>query len=170
MRDQDNLHVSLPTTRPVLTRLVLLPAKLDRILAAEGDLQPVLAKTRDLRAFSELVRNFLTAELHTQTRVANFKDGKLVLLAANSAVAAKLRLLAPALERFLQERRMQVNLVSVRVQPIESLKKACDAQKSVHFSTPALERLRELHERLPASPARDALARMLRRHGALPND
>jgi len=65
---------------------------------------------------------------------------------------------------------MQVNLVSVRVQPIESLKKACDAQKSVHFSTPALERLRELHERLPASPARDALARMLRRHGALPND
>ena len=153
-----------------MTRLVLLPAKLDRILAADGDLQPVLAKTRDLRAFSELVRNFLTAELDAQTRVANFKDGKLVLLAANSAVAAKLRLLASALARFLQERRMQVSLVSVRVQPIESLNKTCGAQKSVHFSTSALERLRELHERLSASPARDALARMLRRHGALPND
>jgi hypothetical protein len=153
-----------------LTRLVSLPCKLDRILAADGELQPVLAKTRDLRAFSELVRNFLTAELHAQTRVANFKDGKLVLLAANPAVAAKLRLLAPALVRFLQERRMQVSLVSVRVQPIESLKDAGGAQKSVHFSTPALERLRELHERLPASPAREALARMLRRHGALKND
>jgi len=148
----------------------LQPTKLDRILAAEGDLQPVLAKTRELRALSGLVQNFLTTELRAQTRVANFKDGKLALLAANSAVAAKLRLLAPALARFLQERRMQVSLVSVRVQPIESLKKACGPQKSVHFSTPALERLRELYERLPASPARDALARMLRRHGVLPRD
>ena len=146
----------------------MLPTKLNRILAAEGDLQPVLAKTRDLRAFSELVQNFLTTELREQTRVANFKDGKLALFAANSAVAAKLRLLAPALVRFLQERRMQVILVSVRVQPIESLKKACGAKKNVHFSTHALERLRELYERLSASPARDALAKMLRRHGALP--
>jgi hypothetical protein len=146
------------------------PTKLDRILAAEGDLQPVLAKTRDLRALSELVQSFLTTELRQQTRVANFKDGKLALLAANSAVAAKLRLLAPALTRFLQERRMQVSLVSVRVQPIESLKKAHGPKKTVHFSTPALERLRELHERLPASPLRDALAKMLRRHGALPRD
>ena len=148
--------------------LPLLPTKLDRILAAEGDLQPVLAKTRDLRAFGELVQNFLTTELRGETRVANFKEGKLALVAANPAVAAKLRLLAPALVRFLLERRMQVILVSVRVQPIESLKKACSAQKSVHFSTPALERLRELYERLSPSPMRDALARMLRRHGALP--
>ncbi|HZS67894.1 MAG TPA: DciA family protein [Burkholderiales bacterium] len=149
-------------------RSLLLPTKLDRILAAEGDLQPVLLKTRELRALGELVRNFLTAELRGETRVANLKEGRLALVAANSAVAAKLRLVAPALVRFLQERRMQVSLVSVRVQPIESLKKACGAQKSVHFSTHAIERLRELYERLPASPARDALATMLRRHGALP--
>ena len=148
----------------------MLPTKLDRILATEGDLQPVLAKTRELRALGELVQNFLAPELREPIRVANFKDGKLALLAANSAVAAKLRLLAPALSRFLQERQMQVSLVSVRVQPIESLKKACSPQKSVHFSTHALERLRELYERLSASPARDALAKMLRRHGALPRD
>jgi hypothetical protein len=146
----------------------LLPTKLDRILAAEGDLQPVLAKTRELRALGELVRNFLTTELREQTRVANFKEGKLALLAANSAVAAKLRLLAPALVRLLQERRMQVSLVSVRVQPNESLNKGRGAQKSVHFSTHAIERLRELYERLSPSPVRDALAKMLRRHGALP--
>jgi hypothetical protein len=144
------------------------PTKLDRILAAEGDLQPVLSKTRELHALSELVQNFLATELRAQIRVANLKEGKLALLAANSAVAAKLRLLAPALVRFLQERRMQVSLVSVRVQPIESLKKVCGVQKSVHFSTHAIERLRQLYERLSPSPARDAVARMLRRHGALP--
>jgi hypothetical protein len=40
-------------------------------------------------------------------------------------------------------------------------------QKLVHFSTSALADLRALHQRLAPSPARDALARMLRRHGAL---
>ena len=145
----------------------LLPTKLDRVLASDGELQPLLAKTRELRALAGLVQSFLSAELGAETRVANFKEGKLALLAANSAAAAKLRLLAPALTRDLQERRWQVKLVSVRVQPIAARAHEAKRGKRVHFSTHALERLRALHERLSPSPARDALARMLRRHGAL---
>jgi hypothetical protein len=146
----------------------MLPTKLDRVLAADGELQPLLAKTRELGALAGLVQSFLSAELGAETRVASFKEGKLALLAANSAVAAKLRLLAPALTRFLVDRRWQVNLVSVRVQPNAPRAAAPSARKSVHLSTHALERLRALHERLTPSPARDALAKMLRRHGALP--
>src|SRR5258708_12701658 len=37
--------------------------KLDRILSAEGELQPLVAKTRDLRAAAGLVNGFLPAEL-----------------------------------------------------------------------------------------------------------
>jgi len=44
------------------------------------------------------------------------------------------------------------------------------AKKTVHFSTHTLERLRELHASMSASPARDALAKMLRRHGGLKKD
>lgn len=147
---------------------LLLPTKLDRVLAADGELQPLLAKARELRALAGLVQGFLSAELGAEIRVANFKEGKLALLAANPAAASKLRLLAPALTRFLLERRWQVSLVSVRVQPIAARARAPEKKKSVHLSTHALERLRALHERLPSSPARDALGRMLRRHGALP--
>ena len=146
----------------------LLPTKLDRVLASDGDLQPLLAKTRELRALAGVVQSFLSAELGAETRVANFKEGKLSLLAANAAAASKLRLLAPALTRFLVERRWQVKLVSVRVQPSAARARELKREKSVHFSTHALERLRALHERLAPSPARDALARMLRRHAALP--
>ena len=146
----------------------LLPTKLDRVLASDGDLQPLLAKTRELRALAGLVQSFLSAELGAETRVANFKEGKLALLAANSAAASKLRLLAPALTRFLLERRWQVKLVSVRVQPSGARAAESRREKAVHFSTHALERLRALHERLSPSPAREALAKMLRRHGALP--
>jgi hypothetical protein len=152
-------------TRQRLTRL-------DRILSAEGDLQPLVAKTRDLRALAGLVHGFLSADLASEARVANLKDGELTLLAATSAAAAKLRLVAPALCRLLRERQWQVNSVSVRVQPNlarKSLRQASGekGKKSVHFSTKALKSLQELHARLEPSPAREALGKLLRRHGAL---
>lgn len=142
--------------------------KLGRILSAEGELQPLLAKTRELRTLAGLVGDFLSADLAREARVANYKDGELVLIAAHSPAAAKLRLLAPALGRYLSERQWQVSSVSVRVQPNRVRNALPEKQKTVHLSTHALESLRTLHDKLGASPAREALARMLRRHKALP--
>ena len=140
------------------------PRKLDRILSAEGELQPLLAKAHDLRMLSGLVQSFLSAGAAGEARVVNFKDSQLVLAAPNSAAAAKLKLLAPALARFLTERRWQVNSVSVRVQP-SSARAAAPAHQSVEFSTSALQALHELHETMRPSPAREALGRLLRRRG-----
>jgi hypothetical protein len=143
--------------------------KIDRILSADSDLQPVVAKMRDLRALADLVGSFFSAELARQVRVGNFGDGKLSLIAAHSAAGAKIRLLAPALIRFLLDRRWQVNSVSVRVQPTTA-RGAAPTGKRVQFSTHALEALGALHREMSPSPARDALARLLRRHGALRKD
>lgn len=142
------------------------PQRLDRILSAEGELQPLLAKARELRALSGLVHRFLSADLAGVARVVNYKDSQLVLVAADSAAAAKLKLLAPALARFLAERRWQVNSVSVRVQP-SAPHPAEGAGKGVQFSTPALEALRELHAAMRPCPAREALGRLLQRRAAL---
>ena len=140
--------------------------KLDRIISAEGELQPVVAKARDLRTLAGLVDGFLSADLAREARVANYRDSELVLIAANSSAAAKLKLLAPALVRFLTGERWQVKLVSVRVQPSRS-QAAPARQKTVHLSTHALNSLRALHASLTPSPAREALAKLLRRYGAL---
>lgn len=142
--------------------------KIDRILSADGDLQPVVAKMRDLRALADVVGGFFSAELARQVRVGNFKDGKLSLIATHSAAAAKIRLLAPALIRFLLDRRWQVNSVSLRVQPT-TVRSGTPEGKRVQFSTHALEALHSLYREMSASPARDALGRLLRRHGALPD-
>jgi hypothetical protein len=120
-----------------------------------------------LRALTGLIHGFLSAALAREARVGNIRDGNLTLIAGNSAAAAKLRLLGPALSQFLMERRFQVSSVSVRVQPNRPRIASPERQKSVHLSTHALERLRGLYERLEPSPAREALAKMLRRHGAL---
>lgn len=142
------------------------PQRLDRILSADGELQPLLTKARDLRTLSGLVHRFLSADLAGEARVVNFKDSQLALVAANSAAAAKLKLLAPALGRFLTERRWQVSLVSVRVQPNAS-RSAPQARKSVQFSTSAMEALRELHASMRPCPAREALGRLLQRRDGL---
>lgn len=142
------------------------PQRLDRILSAQGELQPLLTKAHELHALSGLVRCFLSADLAGEARVVNFKDSQLVLVAANSAAAAKLRLLAPALGRFLTERRWQVSSVSVRVQPNQS-RTVPEPRNSVQFSTSALQALQELHDSMRPCPARVALGRLLRRHGEL---
>src|SRR4051812_20200079 len=144
--------------------------RLDRVLSADGELQPVVAKMRDLRALAGIVNGFLSADLARSIRVGNLKDGKLTLIADHSAAAAKLQLLAPALIRILQDRRWQVNSVSLRVQPNGRAAAPQQREKTVYLSTHALDKLRELHERMTASPAREALGKMLRRHGGLRKD
>jgi hypothetical protein len=139
--------------------------KLGRVLSAEGDLQPVLAKARDLRALAGLVQGFFPADLARQVRVANYREGEVVLIAASAAAGAKLRLLAPTLSRFLSERRWQVNSVSIRVQPNSARQPVVAPQKTATLSTPTLDSLRALHDRMAASPARDALRRLLQRRG-----
>jgi hypothetical protein len=114
----------------------------------------VLAKTRDLRALAGLVDSFLAADLARQVRVANYREGELVLSAANSAVAAKLRLLGPSLSRFLAERRWQVNSVSVRVQP--NTPQIGAPREGAGLSPSSLIALRNLYTEMADSPARIA--------------
>jgi len=140
---------------------------LDRILSAESTLQPLLSKARDLRALAALVERFLSRDLASQARVVNLRDGEMVLAAVHSAAAAKLRLLAPSLCRFLSNQRWQVSSVSVRVQPNASRTRAAATQKTAQLSTPTIDSLRRLYEGMSASPARTALGALLERQGAI---
>ncbi len=142
--------------------------KLDRILAAEATLQPVLAKAHELRALAGVLDAFLPADLARRSRVVNYRDGELLLAAATPAAAAKLRLLAPSLANFFSKQRLQVNSVSIRVQPNASRQADVAPRKSAYLSTPTLERLRDLYQGMAPSPARDALQALLGRRGVIP--
>jgi hypothetical protein len=139
--------------------------KLDRILAAEATLQPMLAKAEDLRALAGLLDGFLPPDLASLARVVNYREGEIVLLASTSAAAAKLRMLAPSLVIFFSKQRLQVNSVSIRVQPSGSRRAGAAVRKNAHLSTLSLEKLRKLHESLSDSPAREALGALLARQG-----
>lgn len=139
--------------------------KINRILAAQGDFQPVIAKAREIDALSKLLEDFLPPELSSFARVANFKDGKLTIHAANGPVAAKLKLLSEELAACVTKQRGQVNSVSVRVQPEAGKNAIAAPHKSALLSSQALRELAALHARLPDSPFRLALKTLLLRRG-----
>ena len=139
------------------------PSKLGRILAAESTLQPVLAKAHELRALSGLLDGYLPPELARQTRVVNYRDGELVLAVLTPAAAAKVRLLAPSLVNFFLKQRLQVNSVSLRVQPNASRRADAAPRKNADLSTPTLAALRRLYNTMRDSPAREALGALLQK-------
>lgn len=142
--------------------------RINRYLAAEGDFQPVMQKAREIEALSILLEGFLPPELAPLARVANFKEGKLVLHAANGPAAAKLKLLSESLGVYLTKQRTQVNSVSVRVQPGGAAHADAAPQKHARLSAAALQDLSALYTRLPDSEFRKSLKRMLDRQGLKP--
>ena len=133
--------------------------KIDRYLATEV-LQSVVVKTGQINRLARLCTDFLPPELAPLVRAANLKNGILVVLAANAAAAAKLKLLAPSLGAFLSKQSCEVNSVSVRVQPTAPQRKA--TQKQAFIGSTGLASLRELAAGLGNSPLRVALQRFLR--------
>lgn len=136
-------------------------ARIDRYLDAGEDLQAVLEKARKILALSKHCVDLLPPELATQLRGANIRDDTLVLLAANPAAAAKLRLLAGRLGESLIQQGSKVKAVSVRVQPSAGPDQPPATHKNAQLSLPALGSLTALRDSLQDSPARAALDRMI---------
>jgi hypothetical protein len=139
--------------------------KVGRLLAADAGLEPVIAKALEINALSKLCIAYLPPELGRLIRAANLKDGQLVILAATSAAAAKLKLVSGGLLQHLSEQRAKVNGVSVRVQPTL----AEDSDVALHKTTISLSpasvaALQALHHELRDSPARAALQALLARY------
>jgi len=144
-------------------------SRIDRYFDSGEDLQPVLEKARKILALSKHCVDLLPPELASQLRGANIREETLVLLAANPAAAAKLKLLAGSLSESLLQLGSKVKGVSVRVQPSTGPGPVVAAHKTAALSPAALTSLADLRAALPDSPARLALDRLLAGEGAAQN-
>jgi len=134
------------------------------VLASDPGLQPVVAKAREIHALSKLCVDLLPPELARLIQAISLRDRQLVLLAASPAAAAKLKLLAETLRKYLMQQGAEVNSVSVRVQPGAPAAGDAPARQRARLSRGALDALQALHQRLPDSAARDALKALLDHH------
>lgn len=138
--------------------------KLDRFLAADPDLQPIIEKALTIDALAKLCAALLPSDLAKRTRVANVKSGRAVLLASNPADAARLRLYSEKLTAAISQTQGEVIVISVKVQPNISQEKHGALHHKPELTGQAIAALTSLYNKLPDSPARRALQALLEHH------
>ncbi len=104
----------------------------------------------------------LPRQLTKVVRVANFRLGKVVLHAANGAVAAKLRQILPGLAENYRQNGAEVNEIEVKVQPMRASPKKESASAPMMLGEGAKQGLTSLAQKLPEdAPLRAALERLI---------
>lgn len=135
-------------------------AYLDRAEATAA-LMPHAKRLIELR---EILASLLPEPLARRCSVANLKQGKVVIFAANGAIAAKLKFMLPGLLEQFSTRATEVTGLEVAVQALESERQA--AEKSAKMSFDAAGRLKGLCEQLPDSELKTTLARIATRQSS----
>jgi hypothetical protein len=125
-------------------------------------LAPLMPHAQRLIELRRILAVALPEPLACRCSIANIRQGKIILFAANGAVAAKLRLLSPTLLEHFSKRAIEVTGLEVRVQPPESQPYVSD--KSTQISEAGATRLAELCQQLPDSELKSVIARLADRY------
>ena len=125
-----------------------------------GALGPLMQKADLLARLGTTLATNLPQPLATRCQVANLQDdATLVIVAASSAVAAKIRALAPRLERSLALVHPGVQALLVQVRP-ESIAPAPPPAQPRLLAPEAAGHLDRLAANLPDSPLKRAIHRL----------
>lgn len=137
-----------------------------QFLDADATAGRVMAHARLLMKLSNRFDAVAPAGLRAAAQVANFKSGKVVILAENGAVAAKLRQMEQRLCRELSFGGAECSGIEVKVQPSQ-LPDRSMASTLKPLSGKTTDILRSTVESLPKGPLREALDNLLRRSASV---
>ncbi|MEJ0003272.1 MAG: DciA family protein [Pararobbsia sp.] len=132
------------------------------LLGETEALAALRAGMRQVAALEQDLVGLLPDYLAPHVSVGTIKGEMLTIFAGHSALAARLRHLERGLVHDLQQRGWPVAGFKVKVRPVV---KPAPEPKQAKVSAAGIECLRTLAAGLDASPLREALERMLARHG-----
>lgn len=130
----------------------------DHLSTAEGTAQFAAHAQRLLR-LQRLLETALPPTLRSHARVANLRQGKLIIHAANSAVAAKLRQFGPRFTELFYKDGAQISEIDVRVQ---AKPPAVARERPKPIDLPSEERKQALTQLADTLPEDSALKASLR--------
>jgi len=90
---------------------------LDAYLVQADGINSLMPHAKRLLELRQVLLEILPKHLVNFATVANYRQGRIVIFAANSAIAAKLKLLGPALVDRFVTRGLQVTALDIEVQP-----------------------------------------------------
>jgi hypothetical protein len=97
----------------------MLSKNLDAYLVQADGINSLMPQAKRLLELRQVLLEILPKPLADLATVANYRQGKIVIFAANSAIAAKLKLLGPTLKDHFVTRGLQVTALEIEVQPSE---------------------------------------------------
>jgi len=140
-------------------------SKIGNLLNASDELKALCARTRRLQELQALYLRSAPRKLVGSSRVKNFMAGTLFVSADNAAVAAKLKQLAPTLLASIRETEGEVTGLRIEVQVSGSAHERRAKSQKVALSPDALEKLDGLSRTVGNEGLKNALMRLVRRHG-----
>jgi len=139
--------------------------QLKSLLSSSQELQPLVAKAKTLSALQNhiiaVAQPHLALSSQVQVQVLGLHLGTLSIAAANAAIAAKLRQLAPELVAKLQHRGCEVSGIRVKVQV--SFDRGQRGPNPRKLSKTAQNALKDLSLNLYGSPLKSALEKMAKK-------
>ena len=136
-----------------------------KLLSATEELKALQARTRRLLELQTLYFRSAPRELATASRVKSYRAGTLFVLAESSAVAAKLKQLAPRLLFSIRKNEPEVTAIHVQVQ-VRDMQRTYKSLKTT-LTPQAIEEFDALATRVTDAELKSALANLVRRHGTL---
>ena len=135
---------------------------LDDCLSADTAVARLAVHAERLLKLQRLLEQTLPTALAQSCRIANYKLGKILIHADSSAIAAKLRQIAPSLGDAFAQNCVEVTEIRVRVQPRFHETIRSPAKQIAPIGLEAEHGLTSLMTSLPEdSPLRTALERLL---------
>jgi hypothetical protein len=137
------------------------PPTVTTLLESEAHVARLTAHAGRLLQLQRQLEVALPRQLTKLVRVANYRLGKVVILAANGAVAAKVRQIVPGLVEKYRQNGAEVNEIEIKVQPANPAQLKAVSRPIAVIGDKAKQGLTNLAQSLPAdAPLRLALERL----------
>ncbi|MBI4293950.1 MAG: DUF721 domain-containing protein [Betaproteobacteria bacterium] len=134
---------------------------LGAILDEANGINSLIPQAKRLLELRQLLSAALPPGLAPYCSVANWRPGRLVILAENNAIAAKLKLLRPTLTHYYLEHGIEATVIDIRVQPGQAAHPR--PKKIAALSRAAADSLSKLAVQLPDSELKTAIAELAKR-------
>jgi len=123
---------------------------------------PLMPQARRLIELRGILAAVLPESMTRCCSIANYKQGKVIIFAANGAIAAKLKLMLPTLSEQLSKRGFEVTGLEVRVQALGS--DSQPIEKLAKMTPEAASDLARLHGQLTDSELKTAVGKFASRY------
>ena len=144
----------------------MISKNLDAYLMQADGIDSLMPQAKRVLELRHVLLEILPKPLADLATVANYRQGKIVIFAANSAIAAKLTLLGPTLKDRFVTRGLQVTALEIEVQPSQGT--ASMPPKAAVLTDKAREALADLASQLTESELKSTVSTMAGRKMSKP--